>query len=170
MTVECIEYIQQYISPLYHNYIESLNVFSPNSQHFSNNNYLQLLLLLYHPFIENILNKKLFPVYANSKMYKDNSLLLPHIDYKYLEYTVTINISESTYETLLLCDINDKCIYNINLNIGDALLFKGDNVYHARYKYNGKPFIQILLHYMSKDNMEKYNLQNYANEFYSHLE
>lgn len=170
ITPELIIFIQKYICPNQDNFINSNDSFSPNSCHYSNNAYLQMLLHLYLPFIEHILHKKLIPIYANCKIYKNNSILIPHTDFKYLEYTITINITKASQQNLIVCDTNDKYVFHVDLNIGDALLFKGTEVLHARCKYNGEPYLQLLLHYMSKDTMEKHNLYKYANYYTKLLE
>jgi len=168
MNEELISYIKEVIPFQNLNYINSSSLFSPNSLHFLKNYYLQLLLLTYLPYIELITKHKLIPIYANIKIYKDDSVLFPHKDHSYLEYTITINITEQSHSNLLFYDKGH--FYNITLTVGDAILFKGSEIYHARCTYSGSPFCQILLHYMSEDIMKKKNLHHYQHYYKTLLE
>jgi hypothetical protein len=145
MNHHLLNYIKKEFQKSENNYYDSNKAFAPNSLHMSHS-YLELLVYAYQPIFEKILNKKLQPQYGNCKLYKNNSILLPHKDFPELEYTVSINVSEADYQTLM---IFDKLLFKIELNVGDALLFNGHKLLHMRSKYEGNTFMQILFHYKS---------------------
>lgn len=120
------------------------------------------------PRMEIETGKKLYPTYAYARLYQKGSELHCHVDRDPCEYSATITlgyakhnwplfISEHGEETDLgrynirgeLCRV--KNLKKFDINIGDALLYKGCDHPHWREKLKGQWHAQIFLHYVDQD-------------------
>jgi len=99
---------------------------------------------------KNILEKelkiKLFSSYSFWRCYTYGAVLEEHVDRPSCEFSVTAFIDS---------DRKDWPIYMgnipVNLEIGDAVIYKGTDVKHSRKKFYGDYHIQTFLHYVNQN-------------------
>ena len=116
-----------------------------NSGSFSKYSHIPFEVLSIHllPKIESVVGKKLAPTYTYARIYKNGTTLEKHVDREPCEYSATITLSK---------DGTDWPIYMagspIELEIGDAAIYKGGEVEHWRNAYQGEQHVQVFLHYV----------------------
>jgi hypothetical protein len=92
--------------------------------------------------------KTLLPTYCYSRIYYKDSVLEPHIDRPSCEYSLTIHLDGSHPWDILMKDLETKETVGVLLNPGDAVLYKGCEIEHARDCYLGDWYLQCFLHYV----------------------
>lgn len=103
------------------------------------------------PRVEEVTGKSLYPTYAFSRLYAPNDELKVHRDRESCEYSVTITLGYSGNKwAIYMSPSEDKQnASKIEMNIGDAVVYKGRDVWHWREKYTeGQWQAQIFLHYV----------------------
>lgn len=104
------------------------------------------------PKFEEIIGKRLAPTYTYARIYKTGAVLEKHKDRPECEYSATLTLSKGL----------DWPIYMdgtpIELNVGDAAVYKGEQVEHWRDAYDGKSQVQVFLHYVDFDGPYKDNI------------
>lgn len=119
------------------------------------------------PDIEQITGLKLLPTYAYARWYVPGEELKPHIDREACEISVTLTLgfdgnrwsifmadpstddAEKEITTLDNENVGVKNISELQLNIGDAVIYKGLSLYHWREEYKeGNWQAQVFLHYV----------------------
>lgn len=109
------------------------------------------LLHMMTPHVENILNKKLYPTYSYARLYKQGSELLVHKDREACEIGMSITLDfEGDPWPIYMGHNQDKTdCKRVDMNLGDAVLFKGMEIFHWREKYTeGKWQAQVFLHWV----------------------
>jgi hypothetical protein len=121
------------------------------------------------PHFEQVSGMKLIPTYSYARLYQPGETLKVHRDRESCEVSATITIdidhenpwsiffgfegSESDHEYSAYDEDNKftylKNVLEINMNIGDAILYKGKEIYHWREEYKGKQQAQVFLHYVN---------------------
>jgi len=123
----------------------------PNSKAFYDDIKINRLQKSLIPYLEKLLNLKLFKTYNYSRIYYKDSILKMHQDRPACEISLTINITnDSKPWPIYITDYDDKP-HKAILNPGDALLYHGIDLWHWRSKFKGKYCIQSFLHYVDKD-------------------
>lgn len=126
------------------------------------------------PQIEAVTKKKLFPTYSYARWYKTGNELLFHRDRASCEYSVTItlgmngnpwpilmaNPSTNTNDPFNTTAYGQKFHHAppsvIPMQIGDAVIYKGEEVWHWREKYKeGEWQLQVFLHYVDQEGPHK---------------
>lgn len=138
-----------------HTFYESDTNFTPKSKHCRDHHTLHTLLLSMRERVSALIGTKVAPVYANCKLYDKGSFLSPHQDIDILEYTVSICIMPST--PLVVVNPHTSIVHKVLLQPGDAFIFKGTHVYHARPTTRDAPFLQVFLHYISEASINDSN-------------
>tara|TARA_R100000388_G_C7242154_1_gene162223 strand:- start:1308 stop:2420 length:1113 start_codon:yes stop_codon:yes gene_type:complete len=102
------------------------------------------------PNIEECTGKKLYPTYAYARLYAPNDELKVHKDRAACEISVTINLGFKGNQWPFYVGNEDKSnSKKIDMNEGDAVIYRGDKVYHWREKYmEGEWQAQVFLHYV----------------------
>jgi len=106
-------------------------------------------------------NKKLLPTYTYARIYRNGDVLEKHIDRESCEYSVTITLD---YDGKRVWPIyfEDKVNQNntkgemISLDIGDLILYKGQEIVHWRPKFKGEWQTQVFLHYVDAEGPNKH--------------
>lgn len=117
--------------------------------------------LLYQltPLVSKIIGIELLPTYSYARIYLHGAELLPHIDRDECEYSATISLgqdSDSLWPIWMKDEKNDpECI---PLYPGDMCVYKGNEVYHWRDKFEGKSQYQLFLHWVDKNGDYKDNI------------
>ena len=103
------------------------------------------------PQVEQVTNKTLYPTYAFARLYSPNDELKVHRDRPSCEYSVTLTLEyEGNKWAIYMGPTEDKQnAFKIEMDTGDAVIYKGCDVWHWREKYTeGKWQAQIFLHYV----------------------
>ena len=100
--------------------------------------------------IETAVGEELYPCYSYARIYQENDSLPPHIDRPSCEIsiTLTLNYEKQPWPFWVLNNGQVSCI---DLDIGDALLYKGTEVMHFRHPMQHQQFqYQAFFHYVKK--------------------
>ena len=143
----------------------------PNAFCMVNDALCESILLNFHPIIEQISGKKLFPTYSYLRIYTKGDVLEKHVDRRACEYSCSITLD---YEAERLWPIFikpfDKDI-KLEMDRGDVLLYKGCEVEHWRDKFKeGNSWIQLFLHYVDANgeySNEKFDKRSEIGSSYS---
>ena len=104
--------------------------------------------------IEKATGKSLYPTYAYARWYAPGDELKIHKDRPSCEISATINLGfEGGQWPIYVGHNKDKTdARQINMNVGDAVIYRGMDVYHWREKYvEGKWQAQVFVHYVETD-------------------
>lgn len=112
----------------------------------------ETLLVLVNPFYTELAGRHLMPTYSYSRIYNQNEILDIHTDRKECDYSVTICLGKpdsSVNDPFYISYSEDKSdAREINLNIGDAVFYRGCDVFHWRDRINSEWMTQTFLHYV----------------------
>jgi hypothetical protein len=120
------------------------------------------------PHFEEASGLKLYPTYSYARIYQPGETLKIHRDRDSCEIsvTLTLNMDENCpWDILFGCggteedheysgyDEDDNLTYlkditTLRMKIGDAVLYRGKEIYHWREEYQGKQHVQVFLHYV----------------------
>jgi len=102
------------------------------------------------PYVEVASGKKLYPTYAYARMYVPGEELEIHRDRPACEISVTLTLGyEGQQWPIYMGATEEKSNGNaIVIDVGDAVLYKGCEVFHWREKFQGKWQAQVFLHYV----------------------
>ena len=121
---------------------------------------METLLLKCQPAMEKATGLKLYPAYTYARIYKKGDVLKRHIDRFSCEISTTMNLGGDDWPIYLEpSGKKNKKGIKIDLNPGDMLVYRGEDLEHWREKFKGKECIQVFLHYNNsetpgaKDNM-----------------
>lgn len=146
----------------------------PTSKAIGHTETLDKLLLDLLPHFEQATGLKLLPTYSYGRVYKPGEILHIHKDRPSCEISATLTLSfdgdkwpiymsppvdgeSEFYRT----DINGNKIFvendnPISMDVGDAVLYRGCDMYHWRDAYTqGKEHIQVFLHYVDANGPNK---------------
>ena len=107
---------------------------------------MQSLLINKKKLVEKIIELELNETYSYWRCYTWGSDLKEHIDRKSCEISVSVFIGSDGTDWPLYMENKP-----INLNVGDAVVYKGCNVRHGRKEFKGDYHIQTFLHYVDKN-------------------
>jgi predicted 2-oxoglutarate/Fe(II)-dependent dioxygenase YbiX len=138
----------------------------PKSKALKNDVIFDKLLYKVLPEIEEVTGKKLLPTYSYARWYVSEEELEIHKDRQSCEYSVTLTLgfdgnawpiymgypSDNKTECEKIYENKKVYVYNptkIEMNAGDALVYKGCELYHWRDSYKeGNWQAQVFLHYV----------------------
>lgn len=129
----------------------------PTSFSLYNNPNLKHLLTEMLPHIESYSGKKLYPTYAYARLYQPGEELKVHRDRNACEISVTITLGfEGKKWPIYIGHNKDKSdATEITMEIGDAVLYRGIDVWHWRGKFEGEWQAQVFLHYVDANGPHK---------------
>ena len=135
----------------YRKYCDNSNVDgdsqAPNSH--SSYNYISFLELLCEKTqeVSSILEEKVLPTYAYSRVYHKDSILTRHKDRDACEISLTLHLgSDNPWEIYIETPSKEeRCV---NLHPGDAMLYLGKVAEHWRNEFKGEYYTQVFLHYV----------------------
>jgi hypothetical protein len=111
----------------------------------------ETLLDLMTPELSNTLGYELYPTYSYLRVYVKGAVLRKHTDRYSCEVSATIPIEFETERIWPLCLEIDGNAKMIELEPGDALIYKGIQIPHWREPFEGERQVQVFLHYVKKD-------------------
>jgi predicted 2-oxoglutarate/Fe(II)-dependent dioxygenase YbiX len=118
------------------------------------------------PYFEQASGKKLFPTYAYARMYRPGEVLKVHIDRPSCEISATLTLGfEGKPWPIYMADKADEKTGNkyideyenvvylaneseINMAVGDAVMYRGCDKYNWRNAFEGEWQAQVFLHYV----------------------
>ena len=114
------------------------------------------LLLLLQKNCEKIVNKKLFPCNSYARIMYKGAYMAKHKDRESCQYSMSICISEDSQKPYpIFIESYSGEVHEIYLNPGDALFYKGTELYHWREEYQGTEQIQAFLFYVDANGPHK---------------
>lgn len=106
------------------------------------------------PHFEKASGKKLLPTYAYARLYAPGETLKNHRDRPSCEIssTLTLGFDGDPWPIFMSKEENPKNPEPILMDVGDAVLYRGQELYHWRNEYKeGEWQAQIFLHYVDAD-------------------
>jgi hypothetical protein len=109
------------------------------------------LLEYLRPQIERISGLRLLPTYSFFRMYKRGDVLRRHRDRRACEVSVSVDVGQQPLDPWPLWVENQSGRYAASLQPGDALLYRGIDLFHWRDAFQGRVLVQAFLHYVDRD-------------------
>jgi len=109
------------------------------------------LLEYLRPRIEHSCGYRLLPTYSYFRLYKRGDVLKRHRDRAACEFSVSLNLGQKPFEPWPLYIEGSGGGYGARLGPGDALLYRGIDLFHWREAYPGEVLAQVFLHYVDRD-------------------
>ena len=111
---------------------------------------VETLLDVMTPVLGQTLNCELYPTYSYLRIYVKGAVLAKHTDRFSCEIIATIPIEYESRGLWPICiEIGGK-VKKIELEQGDALIYKGIQIPHWRDTFAGARQVQVFLHYVNK--------------------
>jgi hypothetical protein len=105
--------------------------------------------ILFLPFIEELLGKKLSPTYTYARLYQPGELLLPHKDRTACEHSFTLSIKTDKEPWPFYLETSHG-IEEILLEDGDMLVYNGVQDLHWRMRLTNQFQYQGFFHYVDQ--------------------
>jgi hypothetical protein len=120
----------------------------PNTYSHYGDMVMETLLLKLKPIMEKYTKLKLNPNYSYARIYKKGDILKRHKDRFSCEISTTLNLGGDPWPIYLEPSGKEgqKGI-KVNLNSGDMLVYKGNELEHWREEFKGENCGQVFLHY-----------------------
>lgn len=146
-----IQYLQEYFNTLQNNNkLEKGDAQVPNSFCIYGDAAFDTVMLLSTPLLEKVIDEELLPCYTYGRIYLKDAFLSPHIDRKACEISATLSLggeSNSNWPIYLADDVPVK----VELNPGDILIYKGNEIIHWRDTFLGCVQYQVFFHWVRKN-------------------
>jgi len=111
----------------------------------------ETLLEVVTPFLSHQINCELYPTYSYLRIYVKGAVLEKHTDRNSCEVSATIPLScDSPTIWPLFLETSENSI-RVELEPGDALIYKGIELPHWREPFEGERQVQVFLHYVRQD-------------------
>jgi predicted 2-oxoglutarate/Fe(II)-dependent dioxygenase YbiX len=108
------------------------------------------------PHFEKVCGKRLFPTYSYARLYKPGEKLAIHTDRESCEISATLTLGfEGKAWPIYMGDENGINANKIEMDVGDAVLYRGMEKHHWRKKFKGEWQAQVFLHYVDADGPHK---------------
>jgi hypothetical protein len=111
----------------------------------------ETLLDVVTPILSKTINCELYPTYSYLRIYVKGAVLEKHQDRPSCEVSATVPLSYSSDHIWPhYIERGDKTI-SVELEPGDALIYKGIEIPHWRDAFEGERQVQVFLHYVKKN-------------------
>ena len=111
---------------------------------------MEMLLQLFHPHMERLTGKKLYPTYSYFRVYKHGDVLEAHLDRPSCEISLSLTLGFQAAEPWPLVLEVDSQPIPIKALPGDAIVFRGMELKHWREKFEGRAHASVFLHYVDQ--------------------
>jgi PKHD-type hydroxylase len=105
--------------------------------------------------LSNTIGIELIPTYTYARIYRPGEILKKHIDRESCEISGTMTLgfdpNSSIWPIHFTLDEQDEEGKNAIIEVGDLLLYRGNELHHWRPKYKGEWQVQIFFHYVDKN-------------------
>ncbi len=132
------------------------------------------LLVELCPVFEKASGKRLIPTYSYARRYVKGEILENHVDRPACEISATVTLGYGGGSWPIYMGNADKSVANeIVMDIGDAVVYKGEQIHHWREEFTGEWQVQVFLHYVDADGQnvewaydkrEKLNIEESKND------
>lgn len=149
----CQEYVNEF-KKLIDQGITTKDEYCPLSHALGGSVLFDSLLEQLVPNMEKATGKKLYPTYAYARWYAPGEELKIHKDRASCEISATITLGfEGGQWPIYVGSNSDKSdARQINMQVGDAVVYKGEELFHWREKYvEGQWQAQVFLHYVDAE-------------------
>lgn len=113
---------------------------------------MEATLLHLHKKVEENTNLNLQPTYTFTRIYRAGDVLVRHTDRPSCEISATVTLNFKAKDLWPICvktvNNEDK---EIPLEIGDLMIYRGQEVEHWREEFKGELWMQVFVHYINKD-------------------
>ena len=117
----------------------------------------ETLMLKLNPLVAKEWGHELVPVYSYARIYYKGSQLKKHFDRPSSEVSVSVAISkEPEYNWPIYIKNEDGVEHEINLDVGDIVIYSGRKHEHWRNPYEGNKVVQAFLQYVEADGPYSY--------------
>ena len=115
--------------------------------------YFDKLLSEFTSLLSDVSGLDLLPTYSYARIYRPGEELKIHRDRPACEIsaTLTLGFSGKPWEIFLNKEESTENVEGILLDPGDAVIYKGTEIYHWRNKFEGEWMCQIFFHYVDAD-------------------
>lgn len=105
------------------------------------------------PYFEQQSGLKLYPTYTYARLYAPGEILKNHRDRPACEISATITLGfEGDVWSIYMGDNEDKSnSTKIDMEVGDAVMYRGCEKWHWRDEFKGKWQAQVFLHYVDQN-------------------
>lgn len=97
-----------------------------------------------------LINEPVLPTYCYAREYKRGSKLGAHTDIPPCEVSLSVHLSGDHQWPLFFTGPSGNKI-EVNLEVGDAIIYYGQAIEHGRDENPGDDYIQLFLHYVRSD-------------------
>lgn len=111
----------------------------------------ETLLEIVTPILSKTINCELYPTYSYLRIYVKGAQLAKHVDRPSCEVSATLPISYDCPGIWPLYIETGDYVTRIELEPGDALIYKGIEIPHWREAFEGERQVQVFLHYVKKN-------------------
>jgi hypothetical protein len=111
----------------------------------------ETLLDVITPTLSKAINRELYPTYSYLRIYLKGADLEKHQDRPSCEVSATVPLSYDSPNIWPLYIETDNKVIAVELEPGDALIYKGIEVPHWREAFEGERQVQVFLHYVKKN-------------------
>ena len=108
------------------------------------------LLEFLRPRIEESSGLSLYPTYSHFRLYRHGNALKRHRDRPACEISVSLNVGQAPAAPWPIYVQGNSGAYAALLAPGDALLYRGIDLFHWREAYPGRELVQAFLHYVDR--------------------
>jgi hypothetical protein len=108
------------------------------------------LLEFLRPRIEESCGLSLYPTYSHFRLYRHGNALKRHRDRPACEISVSLNVGQAPAAPWPIYVQGNSGAYAALLAPGDALLYRGIDLFHWREAYPGRELVQAFLHYVDR--------------------
>jgi hypothetical protein len=111
----------------------------------------ETLLDIVTPLLSKTINCELYPTYSYLRIYMKGAVLEKHTDRPSCEVSATVPLSYDCRSIWPLYLETAGRATAVELEPGDALIYKGIEVPHWRERFEGERQVQVFLHYVRKN-------------------
>ena len=90
------------------------------------------------------------PTYSYLRVYKNGDVLKKHTDRGACEYSVSLTLKREPSDAIWPLYLQTDKTYEVFLEAGDGLIYKGIESPHWRDKFEGERLAQVFLHYVRR--------------------
>jgi hypothetical protein len=106
---------------------------------------METLLKKIQPNLQDLVGLELVPTYSYARIYKKGDVLKRHKDRESCEISCTMNLGGDKWPIFIMG--KDQKEYEVVLNPGDILIYRGHDLEHWREEFTGDCCVQVFLHY-----------------------
>lgn len=112
---------------------------------------METLLEALRPHVEQATSLHLYPTYTYFRVYKPEDVLPKHTDRPSCEISLTLSLGYQAKKPWPIWIDGPSGAASVDLNPGDALLYRGIECAHWRTAFDGDHAAQVFLHYVDRN-------------------